>query len=206
MKRFGLLFKKFVKGFTLVELIVIMALMVIGASIAIPNLRGTMTKAERKKYESYLLSAKANVQNYVDLLNMGEFKYPIMESDGVNHANYDISTSPILNFVMNMMNFDTSYEYYLYDAGRQEKVNGKTQTVYNYNDGKANGETLTKLALAYKETKSFKGNTDVMIVVIHRNDNKIYKLNYLFFLDRSDKKIKLSYNIAKDTIQPDYLR
>ena len=203
MKKLRAIFKKFIKGFTLVELIAVMALMAIGAAIAIPNLKGTMTRAERKKYDSYLLQAKTNVQNYVDLLNLGEFLYPITEPDGVTIVNRNIYYSTELNIVLNKMNFDTSYEYYVYDTGRTVKVNGKNVVVFDYNDvGTAN--PLDK-AKAYSEPSSFSGNKDLMIVLIHRSDAGVYELGIIWYYIRSKNEM-ISYLIYKDTIIHNYRR
>ena len=203
MKKLRGIFKKFIKGFTLVELIAVMALMAIGAAIAIPNLQGTMTRAERKKYDSYLLQAKTNVQNYVDLLNLSEFSYPVTDTDGVTIVNHNISLSTELNIVLNKMNFDTSFEYYVYDTGRTVKQNGKNVVVYDYNDtGAANPLSSAK---AYYEPSSFGGNKDLMIVLIHRKDGGVYELGIIWYYVRSKDEM-ISYLIYKDQIFHRYTR
>ena len=199
MKKIAKIFGKFIKGFTLVELVAVVTLMAIGAAIAIPNLRGTMTRAEQKKYETYLISAKTNVQNYVDLLNMSEFKYSLMGKDGVTPETHMISNSGELNKVLNLMNFETAYEYYIYDA--KPTSNGKTKY---YVDSPTTNPLRS--ALSYTEKGSFTGTKDIMIVIITRNESDKFTLKYLFFVDRSEGSIMLTYKVQSDTIVKGYVR
>ncbi len=194
-------FKKFIKGFTLVEIIVVLALMVIGASIALPNLSKTMSRAEKKKYETYLINAKTMAKGYVDLLNLGEYKYPVTKSDGVTVKTYDISNSANLNVVLNYMNTDNSYGYYVMDS--YKTVDGKNVGGYN----PPSGEDPSSNASVYKDD-AYGGKKNTIAVSIKKNSNGIYSLQYLFYVHYSSSSpyVVMTYKISNDTIVSGYKR
>lgn len=168
------------KGFTLVELIVLMALMAIGAAIAVPNLRGVMSRAEQTKYETYLRGAKASVQNFVDLLNMGLTKYPLTESDGYTVKEWDISNPKNLEVALNGSNTEQQYEYSFF--GTDYKTDKKS-TLPTSGDATPSNKT------------NFTGKKDVILVSIFRNGNGIYSIRGFWYYNRTNKTYVMTYRI-----------
>ena len=188
MKRKPSFFKYFKKGFTLIEIIVVLALMVIGASIAIPNLRGTMTRAQKKKNETYLITAKTTVQSYVDLLNIGDTLYPLTASNGVDVSNYDIKRSDNLSKVLNSMNYESAYGYYVCD--KSNTTNFDYQPTLSQNPA---------AAAANHEYNTYK-NKNMIAVAITKNSSGVYKFKALYLYDRASNSIKMTYLIESDAI------
>ena len=56
------------KGFTLVELIAVMAIMAIATSIVLPNIRGMISKKEESQYRNFCDEAVTYVKSYTSLL------------------------------------------------------------------------------------------------------------------------------------------
>ena len=129
MRKFFLYSKK---GLTLVEIIVVMALMALIAGIAVPNLRSITTRAEKDTYESYFLIAKTHTKNFADSLTAGDTFFPVTENYVVTQ--YNITGPNGLMKAMNATNRQSAFEYYI--AGDFTSNVAKTDPTSNLSDAK----------------------------------------------------------------------
>ena len=157
------------KGFTLVEIIVVLAIMALAATLVVPNLSGLRTRAERDTYEASLATAKSHVNSFVALLTSGENNYYITE-------NYKVTTCSInspqnLKKALNYTNQQSAYDYY----------------VVSYEMTDANKDPTDKVK-ADSATKK-----DTIIPVIVREGNDIYTLKGLWYYSFSLQQIIYTY-------------
>ena len=166
---------KMKKGFTLVEVIVVLALMALAASIAIPNLRGATTRAEMDTYRSYCLESKENLKMFCNLLNSGETTYTVTGS------NYQVSTVSLtiasgLAKALNSVNRQPKYQYYV---------------IAFYSDS----NTATVDPSSTIASQNLDKNLDVIVPVIYKNDaTKIYTLAGVWYYSMSKGRIMLTFD------------
>lgn len=134
------------KAFTLVEMIAVMVVMAIAASIVLPNITGMISRAEESKFKSYCTEATSYVRGYTNLLTLGENSYPYEYNGKIFY--YNISSPNGLRSALNEYNLESNYQFH----------------VLAFEDASATGNPTTKVKeLISKKTLAQK---DVMITVI----------------------------------------
>lgn len=157
MRKSGFLFRA-KKGFTLVEVIAVLAIMAIATAIVLPNVRGLITQTEFRQYEGYCITANTYTTNYVNLLNLGETKIPYEERG--EHKDYFIDSSSGLTGALNTYSLEDDFQYF----------------VLSYNSSKTTDPSPDIKTLISAGTLAAK---DVMIVNISvKTDSKTFEKTY----------------------------
>lgn len=168
-------FLKVKKGFTLVELIAVMAIMAIATALVLPNLRGLISETEFREVENYCITANTYTRNYVNLLNTLEKEVPYFDEEGELQY-YDISTPSGLSGALNQYRMDQEYQYYVLAFNASQSVDPTESIKTLYSQGK------------------LKKDADTMIVNIKYNNKKFrYTLNGFWYYKADKSAIVCSY-------------
>ena len=171
MKKIARFFLKIKKGFTLVEIVVVLGLMAIAMAIAVPNLSGITTRAQMDTYRSYCLQAKEDMKTYYNLLNGGQTDYPI------TGANYqitvvDLTTPDGLMQAMNYTNAQSKFQYYIV--------------------GFSAGDAKTDPSAVLRKAK-LEANKDVIVPVFYHDESKdTYQIYGVWFYSVGKDKVMLT--------------
>ena len=172
------LFAKFKKGFTLIELIAVMAIMVIATAIVLPNIRGIVSKTEESKYKAYCVEAATYVRSHTNLLGLGEDKIAYEDKKSGDIKYYTITTPDGLASALNEYNLESAYQYYVLAFESSSATKDPTSTVK---------DLITKNKLEKK---------DVMITVITTKESgrvPTYTLQGFWYYSYEKEQIVLYY-------------
>lgn len=112
MKKMGRFFRD-KKGFTLVELLAVMAIMAIATALILPNIQGMIDKTEESKIKNYCVEATTNLQGYMGMLLIGNDKVPYQDKKG-DMQYYTIKDNVQgLQNALNEYNLNGAYQYYV---------------------------------------------------------------------------------------------
>ena len=168
MSKMRKFFKSFKKGFTLVEIVVVLALMALIAGIAVPNLSNVRTRAERDTYEASLALARSHVKSFVALMTAGETSYPVTENYKVKQ--YTITSAGSFRTVLNATNRQSEFEYY----------------VVGYTDALANADPTAKVAA----DSSIKKDTIIPVII---KSGSTYSLKGLWYYSIEKQAVIYTY-------------
>ncbi len=125
------------KGFTLVELILVITLMAVISVLVIPNILDALNSSKKQKYESLYKLVEKNMKLYndkysADLWNNGKTSFNFCEGDtqGCNsgidklkESGSDLTLDDCIIDTMTITKNDTKYEYKLtMTCGTEDKV------------------------------------------------------------------------------------
>ena len=171
------IFAKAKKGFTLIELVAVMAIMAIAAAIVLPNIRGMISKTEESKYNSLCVSAAAEIQYYTNMLSLGEEYYPVEEADGTIQ-NYKMTTPGGLTVALNAYNNEPAFYYYALAFEEASTKNNPTNSIKSL---------INKNSLPKK---------DIVVVVITISGSK-YSMRGVWYYSYEKETIVYSYYAPK---------
>lgn len=157
------------KGFTLIELIVVIALIAISATLVVPNFSKITSRADVNKYSSYCSSARTTVEAYVQQAQMGIKKIKIGENER------SLTTLAGFQTIFNETNTQQNFSYYVVSS----------KTAPNSSDI----SSVKKKAEIYK-------NSSFMIICIEGvgNANNV-RLYGMWFYDYEKNQLAYSYNV-----------
>ena len=176
------------KGFTLIELIAVMAIMAIATALVLPNIRGMISKTEESKYKNYCIEATSFVRCYTNFLAQGqdtvsyEKDGSLVDSSGKPYLYY-INTPTGLTGALNEYNLESDYQYYVLAFESSSATTNPTTTIRN-------------LISKNKITKK-----DVMITVIVSEESSgrvpRYVLRGFWYFSYEQNNIVFSYYSSK---------
>ncbi|MBQ9369578.1 MAG: type II secretion system protein [Clostridia bacterium] len=174
MRRSARFFAKSKKGFTLVEIIVVVALIALAATLVVPNLTGATTRAEKDTYRSYCLQAKEDLKTFVNLLNSGTVNYPItLENYTVSNVSLSIPSG--LAKALNYANRQSKFQYYVIGFTTSDASTDPTESI-----SKATG---------------LKSDVDIIVPVIIKNETKkTYELKGMWYYSWGKAMVMLTFD------------
>ena len=155
------------------EVIVVVALMSMISLLAVPNLRGVTTRAEKDAYNSYFLQGKDDMRNFTNLLNMGETILPVT-SDNYKVKEVDLTTTDGLAQAMNYASRQGEYKYFII---------GFTETL-------AGTDPTSKIEAADLKT-------DVMVPVFVKDDSSVYHAYGMWYYSAEKGRVVMTFKISK---------
>jgi len=167
------------KGFTLVELIAVMAMMAIAAAIAVPNMRGMISNLEQRTYQSYCMLATSYTRGYVSNLNLGIDQVYYVTKDKRDDY-YTITDAAEFTSAMNEYNTETAFSYYVMPFAKSFTSDPSATVTAEITGGK-----LPK--------------KDVVIVCIKKDSVK-YSLKGMWYYSYEKKQIVATYFAAYNKI------
>jgi len=171
MNKWARIVSKMKKGFTLVEVIVVLGLIALATAIAIPNLRGATTRAEMDTYRSYCLQAKEDVKMCLNLLNSGDTLFTIT-SDNYKVSTVSLTIPSGLTKALNSVNRQPKYQYYVIDFSTAE----------------------TDPSASISTASGLKADVDIIVPVIIYNDaSKTYELRGLWYYSMGKGRVMLTF-------------
>ena len=195
MRNFFRWFRKGHKGFTLVEILVVIALMAVALSIAVPNLNGVTTRAEKDKYYSYCLEGRKTMDSFCILLNLGETKYDITDAK-YHTSTVNIATSGGLTTALNDVNRQAKFRYFVLND-----ADGAYFTA-----GLAGSDPKNNTSL---KAQDFGVEKDVLIPVVIAKTNSdtgvtTYELRGFWYYSTTKNQVLLTYNCIKSATANGY--
>lgn len=173
------MFLKGKRGFTLVEIIVVVALMAMISLLAVPSLRGVTTRAQKDAYNSYFLQGKDDMRNFMNLMNMGETVFPVTSSN-YKVTEVDLTTAEGLTKAMNYANRQTAYQYY----------------IIGFTESNAATNPTSKIQAA--ELK-----TDVIVPVFVKNGD-VYESRGMWYYSAEKGTVVMTFKIKNLTMSDGY--
>lgn len=176
------------KGFTLVELIAVMALIAIATAIVLPNISGMISKKKESTYKSFCMEATSYVRGYTNMLTQGEETVPYEDKNGATKyytitTGDDFTVAPDgLTNALNEYNLESSYQYY----------------VLPYQDSSASYDPSVTVRDLLSKNKLLKNKKDVMIVVINAKEGgrvPLYTLKGFWYFAYDQDAIVYSYYV-----------
>lgn len=134
------IFLIFKKGFTLVELIVVISMMALTATLIAPNIKDAISSTKYRKDISYCISASTYVRNYVNLLNLGETKIPY--EDNGKYKYYTMTEAGGLQDALNHYNLESGFQYYVLAFNTATNVDPTTTVTNAISDGMEQMDTM----------------------------------------------------------------
>lgn len=165
--------RKSKKGFTLVELIVVIAIMAIFAGVLTPTLTAQNRKADQDQYKQYVVSVMETAEDICSAYNKGAKRisgYDIVNTSG------EIQWSSIEG-LLNTENVN-SYKFNVIACTTNRKPTGLNEA----NDSLTNAYT----------------SKDTVVVYFKTNNKGEYFAAGCWYFEKSNKKAKYKYDYIKD--------
>ena len=138
------------RGFTLIELIAVMAIMAIAAAMVMPNIKGMISKSEQSTYKNYCAEAATYVTNFTNSLTLGEEKF-LYETDDGTVDTYNITTQAGLTSALNEYNSESEFQYYVLEFQEASATTDPTTSINSLFSSKMIQRMDTMVTVIVKE-------------------------------------------------------
>ena len=186
MNKMGKCFKN-KKGFTLVELIAVMAIMAIATALILPNIQGMIDRTEESKIKNYCVEAASTLKGYTNLLLIGETSVPYEDKNG-RPQSYTIKDNVSgLQGALNEYNMNHSYQYYVLP--------------YVTSDDKSSATTDPTSTVKSAIINKIIADMDTMVTVIEKTTSttntryEIYNTVGFWYYSKSKSAVVYSYYV-----------